>query len=79
MGCSEYNACVTGILENFLGSELSHHQCKHTEVQPEDRKLVNSVCRQCCNSAADCGLTFLKDNDEAAMKMNGAWFGNMLN
>ena len=57
IGCKQGHACLSNMAQNFQGD------WKDSQCRPGAKKLgVPSVCRQCCDGGASCGVNFALKN-----------------
>ena len=66
MGCKWRQACEDNKIQNFKGPKhVLGYPRKYEEFQCHNNwwwKKSGSVCRQCCDGNANCGLEFVKGN-----------------
>ena len=71
MGCKQHRACYNNYMNNFLdAADADGNRAfvdpsvadDEDQCRPEAGEGEVSVCRQCCDSGADCGTDLLIKN-----------------
>ena len=66
MGCKWRHACENNKIQNFEGPEHAiNYPRSYEEFQCHNNLWwrTGSICRQCCDGHANCGMEFIKSNE----------------